>query len=60
MNWILRKAGGVLARHLSQPSRAALARATCKPERLASTLRKGDVLPVEGREVDHESGTKGA
>jgi hypothetical protein len=48
MNWILRKAGGVLARHLSKPSRAPLAKTTSTPEKLAATLRKGDVLLVEG------------
>jgi hypothetical protein len=46
--WILRKAGGVLARYLSRPSLGAQAKATCTPEQLASTLRKGDVLLVEG------------
>jgi hypothetical protein len=48
MNWILRRTGSLLARHLSKPSRAPLAKASCSPEKLASTLRKGDVLLVEG------------
>jgi hypothetical protein len=48
MNWMLRRTGQMLARHLSQPSKAAPAKATCTPELLASTLRKGDVLLVDG------------
>jgi len=37
-----------LARYLSQPSTRDVRVATCKPEQLAATLRKGDVLLVEG------------
>lgn len=48
MNWILRRTGGLLARHLSKPSRAPQAIATCTPGKLVATLRKGDVLLVEG------------
>lgn len=48
MNWILRRTGGLLARHLSKPSKARPAKATCTPEQLASAIRKGDVLLVDG------------
>lgn len=40
--------GRALARHLDQPSRRGVRVATCSPEQLAATLRKGDVLLVEG------------
>lgn len=48
MNWILRRTGSLLARHLSKPGRARPTSASCKPEHLAATLRKGDVLLVDG------------
>lgn len=48
MNWIMRRTGSLLARHLSKPSRGVKAKATCRPEYLVSALRKGDVLLVEG------------
>lgn len=44
LNWI----GSNLARHLSQPSQRDVRVATSSPERLKDTLRKGDVLLVEG------------
>ena len=48
MNWLLRKAGSSLARYLSKPSTAVPAKPTCPPEKLVATIRKGDVLLVEG------------
>lgn len=43
-SWI----GKRLARYLSAPRASAVSVATCRPEQLAATLRKGDVLLVEG------------
>lgn len=40
--------GNRLARYLSKPAGGEVRVATCKPEILAATLRKGDVLLVEG------------
>lgn len=40
--------GERLARYLAQPASSEVRVATCKPEQLAATLRKGDVLLVEG------------
>ena len=40
--------GGWLARYLSRPRHAGVQVATTKPDLLASTLKKGDVLLVEG------------
>ena len=40
--------GRWLARYLSRPRPGAVSIATCRPELLAVTLRKGDVLLVEG------------
>jgi len=45
---ILGGIGKVLARHLSQPTQREVRGATNPPEKLRSTLRKGDVLLVEG------------
>jgi hypothetical protein len=43
-DWI----GRWLARYLSAPRHGAVSVATCRPELLAASLRKGDVLLVEG------------
>lgn len=48
MKSILGSIGKVLARHLSQPTQREPRGATNPPEKLRSTLRKGDVLLVEG------------
>ena len=40
--------GRSLARYLVAPSKREVQTATCRPKLLASTLRKGDVLLVEG------------
>jgi len=48
MKMILRFIGRALSRYLAQPSRRGMRAATCPPGQLASTLRKGDVLLVEG------------
>lgn len=45
---LLRLIGRRLAHYLSQPSKRDVHVATCRPEVVASTLRKGDVLLVEG------------
>ncbi len=45
---LLEMVGRGMARYLNQPSKHATRFVTCKPELLASTLRKGDVLLVEG------------
>lgn len=45
---ILGLIGHTLSRYLNQPSKRVARVATCKPEHLAATLRKGDVLLVEG------------
>jgi len=44
----LKYAGRKLAQFLSKPSKRDVRLATCAPERLTATLRKGDVLLVEG------------
>jgi len=43
-----RLTGRVLARYLAKPSKHDVRVASCRPEQLAATLRKGDVLLVEG------------
>lgn len=45
---LLEFVGRTLARYLSKPLKGDLRAATSKPEALAATLRKGDVLLVEG------------
>jgi hypothetical protein len=40
--------GRKLARYLAEPGKGEIRIATCRPEQLAATLRKGDVLLVEG------------
>lgn len=45
---LLERIGRQLARHLNQPSKDEIRSATCTPELLAATLRKGDVLLVDG------------
>jgi len=45
---IFEKTGRLLARYLDKPSQQPVSLATCKPQQLALTLRKGDVLLVEG------------
>lgn len=44
----LDRIGHSLARYLSQPGKSDARVASCKPEQLVATLRKGDVLLVEG------------
>ncbi|MES1945320.1 hypothetical protein PC39_14432 [Salinisphaera sp. PC39] len=48
MWWLLRRLGGRLARFLSKPRPGFAFAPTCAPELLARTLRKGDVLLIEG------------
>lgn len=45
---VVSKAGEHLARHLTRPDHQRLRPSTSSPERLAATLRRGDVLLVEG------------
>ena len=45
---LLKFIGNRLAGYLAQPASGDVRFATCKPELLAATLRKGDVLLVEG------------
>jgi hypothetical protein len=45
---IFERIGRGLARYLDKPSKREVRLATCKPELLAATLRRGDVLLVEG------------
>lgn len=45
---LTRTIGRALARFLSQPSKRALSVATSSPEKLKATLKKGDVLLVDG------------
>jgi hypothetical protein len=46
--YLLEMIGRGLARYLVAPSKREARPATCKPELLASTLCKGDVILVEG------------
>lgn len=48
MQWLLRRIGRRLARFLSKPRERGAFTSTCTPEQLARTLRKGDVLLVDG------------
>ncbi len=48
MKSLLGGIGKILARHLSQPTQREVRGATNTPEKLRSTLKKGDVLLVEG------------
>ena len=48
MKSILRRIGKILARHLSRPTAHGVRVATSPPEKLKATLKKGDVLLVEG------------
>ncbi len=45
---LLERIGRLLAYHLNRPNKHKMQVASCKPEQLAATLRKGDVLLVEG------------
>jgi hypothetical protein len=45
---LLRRIGRLLARHFNRPSQHGVRSATNPPEKLKATLRKGDVLLVEG------------
>ncbi len=45
---LLQSIGRALARYLAAPGRREVRVATCRPELLAATLRRGDVLLVEG------------
>ncbi len=45
---LLKAIGRWLARYLSKPRPGAMSIATCRPELLAASLRRGDVLLVEG------------
>ena len=45
---LFRRMGGALTRYLSRPGTQEVHEATCTPEALASEIRKGDVLLVEG------------
>jgi hypothetical protein len=45
---LLEKIGRRLAGYLNQPSKSETRGATCKPEQLTVTLRKGDVLLIDG------------
>jgi len=45
---IFNMVGGLLARYLEGPSKGEVPVSTCTPEQLKATLRKGDVLLVEG------------
>lgn len=46
--YIIEKIGRRLARYLDQPDKHNVSVATCKAEELATSLKKGDVLLVEG------------
>lgn len=45
---LLERIGRLLAYYLNQPNKQRMQVASCKPEQLTATLRKGDVLLVEG------------
>ncbi|WP_372883309.1 YiiX/YebB-like N1pC/P60 family cysteine hydrolase [Psychromonas sp.] len=45
---LLERIGRLLAYYLNQPNKHRIQVASCKPDQLAATLRKGDVLLVEG------------
>lgn len=48
LNWVSGRIGGQLARYLTHPGHQPMQPATSSPERLAATLRRGDILLVEG------------